>query len=106
MSRTPSLRNRRDFDRVVSSGARARRGCVQVYVAPAAEGPHLGLVVRVGPAGSVVRNRVRRRLRAAFERCSPPDRVDIVIRTDERAAGMDFQELVDSLCGALSEAHA
>jgi ribonuclease P protein component len=104
MPRIPSLRHRRDFDRVMSTGARARRGCIQVYVSPAIDGPRLGLAVRVGTAGSVVRNRVRRRLRAAFERCSVADAIDIVVRTDARAAEVDFQELVDALCGSIREA--
>lgn len=104
MPRTPSLKNRRDFDRVIASGGRARRGCVQVYVAPAEDGPRLGLAVRVGPAGSVVRNRVRRRLRAAFERCGVVERVEVVIQADRSAADVAFQELVEAVCGSIREA--
>jgi len=104
MSHIPSLRRRRDFDRVVARGARAGAGPLQVFVAPGSGGTRLGLAVRVKPAGAVVRNRVRRRLRAAFERCSIERPVDVVVRADERVACLDFQELVEMLCGSVARA--
>ncbi|MQA99571.1 MAG: ribonuclease P protein component [Actinobacteria bacterium] len=103
MSRTQSLRHRRDFDRVVARGARAAAGPVQVFAA-ASEVTRLGLAVGVRDAGAVVRNRVRRRLRAAFERCSIARPMDVVVRADDRVARMDFQELVSLLCGSLERA--
>jgi ribonuclease P protein component len=103
VARTQALRHRRDFDRVMAEGARAAAGPLQVYAA-ASEVTRLGLAVGVRPAGAVVRNRVRRRLRAAFEHCTTARPVDVVVRADGRVTGMDFQELVRMLCGCLERA--
>jgi ribonuclease P protein component len=103
MPRTHPLRHRRDFDRVVAEGARAAAGPVQVFAA-ASDITRLGLAVSVGRAGAVTRNRTRRRLRAAFELCSPTRPLDVVVRADERVMGMNFQELADNLCGSLQRA--
>lgn len=103
MAPTHPLRQRRDFDRVMAQGARAAAGPLQVFAAPSPE-TRLGLAVTVRPAGAVVRNRVRRRLRAAFERCPTAAPIDVVVRADGRVARMDFQELVRILCGCLERA--
>lgn len=103
MARTHPLRHRRDFDRVIAEGARAAAGPLQVYAAPSHE-TRLGLAVTARPAGAVVRNRVRRRLRAAFERCPSAAPIDVVVRADGRVARLDFQELVNMLCGCLERA--
>lgn len=60
----------------------------------------VGLVVRA-PQRAVVRNRIKRRLRAAFVACDPPVGYDVVIRADERAGAMDFTELTEALSDAL-----
>ena len=75
-----------------------------MFVAESSDSGRLGLAVTVRPARAVTRNRVRRRLRAAFERCTPARPVDVVIRCDGRASRMDFQELVKLLCGSLADA--
>jgi ribonuclease P protein component len=84
----------------MEQGTVSATGPVQVFAAPA-EVTRLGLAVTVKPAGSVVRNRVRRRLRAAFERCTVARPLEVVVRADARVARLDFQELVTILCGSL-----
>jgi ribonuclease P protein component len=62
------MRRSRDFDQVIKSAARARRGALLVQyraglrMPPAA--PLVGLVVGKAVGGSVVRHRVSRKLRA------------------------------------------
>ena len=62
------------------------------------------MVVRAPNA--VIRNRVKRRLRAAFREAGPVGGTDVVIRADERAAGKDFQEMVSIIRDALSGSRA
>ena len=71
-----------------------------MYVKPSAGAEaRLGLVVRAPSA--VIRNRVKRRLRAAFRQVGAESGTDVVIRADARAAGKDFQEMVALLKRAL-----
>jgi ribonuclease P protein component len=103
MSRRPPLRGK-DFRIVSDSGGRARRDGVSVTAAP---GPgRLGLTVPSSAGGAVTRNRIKRRLRAALARCGASSDVDISIRGDRVVAQMDFQILVDDVCGALAQAMA
>jgi ribonuclease P protein component len=89
-----------DFRRVLAEGRRAGDRGLVVYVGPAADRePRLGLVVRA--SGAVLRNRIKRRLRAAFRAAGPSGGIDVVIRADERAAGKDFQEMVAMIEDAL-----
>lgn len=67
------------------------------------DGPtRVGLVVgrRVGSA--VVRNRIRRRLRAAATAAVPAIGVDIAVEGDASVAGRDFQDLTGALSDAVS----
>jgi len=57
----------------------------------------LAVPSRVG--GAVVRNRIKRRLRASFVRASLPAGLDVVVRARAEAATMDFQELESTLAG-------
>ncbi len=56
----------------------------------------LGLAVKGRSLGAVGRNRVKRRIRAAFARCEASG-VDVVVRADGRAEGVAFQKLVEAL---------
>ena len=95
-----SLHRPADFSGVLATGARAGGRGMTVYVRRVDEGePRLGLIVRAPRA--VVRNRIKRRLRAAFRVAGPSGGADVVIRADERAAGKDFQEMVMMIEGAL-----
>jgi ribonuclease P protein component len=102
-----SLRSSRDFHRVLVQGRRARSGSIVAVVAPndEAERPaRVGLAVR-SSGGAVARNRIRRRLRGAYERIDAPMGYDIVVRADDRAGTCEFAGLVDDLEAAVTEAH-
>lgn len=63
----------------------------------------LGMSVRTGTRSAVERNRIRRRVRAAFAKTAPPG-YDVVVRADPSLAQVDYQELVSSMKDALSRA--
>jgi ribonuclease P protein component len=62
----------------------------------------LGLVVRARNR-AVVRNRIKRRIRAAFAACDPAPGFDVVVRVDERAEKMPFTDLIGTLSKALAD---
>jgi ribonuclease P protein component len=98
----------RDFRELLATGQRGRGGFLSLVARPRSDGglpSRLALAVRVS-GGSVVRNRVKRRLREAFRMAGPPRGYDIVIRAGEEVATVDFRELVDDLEGALKRAGA
>jgi ribonuclease P protein component len=99
-----SITSRRDFERVLREGRRARRGVTTVVAAPAApETLRLGLAVRARTGGAVARNRARRRLREAFWSAGPRPGHDVVIRSDERAASIAYDKLRSDLTAGLVE---
>ena len=51
----------------------------------------------------MVRNRAKRRLRAAFRECAPGPG-SVVVRTDAGAATVEFARLRADLCAALEQA--
>ena len=51
---------------------------------------------------AVVRNRIKRRVRAAFVACDPAAGYDVVVRVDERAEKMSFTDLIGALSKALA----
>lgn len=114
MKRVQSLTKSQDFERVMARGMRARRGCATVFalrrpVLGEDPGPEPGGGSRLGVAMSarkraVVRNRGKRRLRAAFLSCDPAPGYDVVVASDERAASSSFPDLLDDLAMALQEA--
>ena len=93
MARLQSLARSEDFRKVMRTGSRVRRGGIAVYCCRSSEGPRLGLAVRA--RNSVVRNRIRRRLKEAFRRTWGAEPCHVVVRADESALSMDFQELED-----------
>ena len=64
------------------------------------EPSRLGLAVR-SKRGAVARNRVKRRLRAAFVQADPVEGYDVVLRGDDRLLGVDYSTLVEDLRNAL-----
>lgn len=77
-----------------------------MFMAPSARpdtSPRLGLAVHTERRRAVLRNRARRRLRAAFARCPEAVGYDVVVRADQRAARAPFEELVRDLCDAVAE---
>lgn len=107
MSPRLALARSADFRRVYSAGKRARRDGLTVWVAPAEEPAgetRLGLAVRGSIGTAVVRNRLRRRLRAAFRAYDPVGGFDVVARADESLPGRNFQEMRSDLWAALAAA--
>lgn len=98
------MRSGRDFRRVLAQGRRATRNG---FVASALENrrpadpSRLGLAVRC--SGAVVRNRVKRRLRAAFLEVRPVNGYDIVVRADDRLLDIEYSNLVEDLGIALDQ---
>lgn len=67
--------------------------------APEPDGPsRLGLAVSARAVGAVQRNRIKRRVRAAFRGAAPAG-LDVVVRARPLAATADFQELEENLRG-------
>jgi ribonuclease P protein component len=106
MPATPALRSSRDFHRVRSSGARARSNGVTVWVAPGPEGVSGRLGLSARSRSAVERNRIRRRIRAAWREAGPTGSSDVVVGADEAALAPSFQELVNHLKSALNRAEA
>ncbi len=101
-----SLRSTRDYERLYSSGRRLSLDGLTLYVAPRpdrASPARLGLTVKGRSLPAVVRNRIKRRLRAAFDRCGVAG-VDVVVRGEQRVASLPFQQLVERLCGGIQAA--
>jgi ribonuclease P protein component len=103
------MRRSADFERTVRGGVRAGRSTVVVHLVTRTDpgpGPAVGFVVSKGVGNAVVRNRVKRRLRAlATERLAtlPPD-ADLVVRALGPAAEADYAGLGLDLDGALRTA--
>src|SRR5688500_19013908 len=101
MSRLPALRAGSDFRRVYDSGRKARRDGVTVFVAEGA-GPETrtGIVVPARVGTAVVRNKMKRRVRAILSRLELPDGADLVVRVAPAAECSSFQELENRVAGA------
>ena len=98
-----SLRTSAEFDHVLRSGVRARRGGVTLVATRRPAGrARVGLIVgrRVGSA--VLRNRVKRRLRAAVWEVGLPDGVDCVVIASKAVADVPF----GNVCGWIRQAKA
>ncbi|MGH2773908.1 MAG: ribonuclease P protein component [Actinomycetota bacterium] len=103
MRNPPSLRSGRDFRRVLERGRRASRdGLVAVAVVNSLPGEpsRLGLAVKCR-RGAVARNRVKRRIRAAFRLLEPIDGYDVVVRADDRVLATEYSRVVEDLGAAL-----
>jgi len=101
MKRPPSF-SKRDFERVLRTGTRTRARAGTFYVAPGTDPAipaRLGLAVPSRVGGAVLRNRIKRRLRASFVSASLPAGLDVVVRARPEAATLDFQELESTLSG-------
>jgi ribonuclease P protein component len=103
------MRRSADFERAVRGGVRAGRSTVVVHLVTRTDpgpGPAVGFVVSKGVGNAVVRNRVKRRLRAlATERLGTlPDGADLVVRALGPAAEADYAGLGRDLDGALRTA--
>lgn len=100
MARIPSLARSEDFRSVMRAGSRVRRDGITTYSSPgSAATSRLGVAAHARNA--VVRNRIKRRTRAAFRSVAGDARRDVVVRADESSLQMDFQQLVKMLERAL-----
>ena len=89
------------FERVLRNGVKVRRGEVTVVGIERAGGSaRVGLVVGRWVGTAVVRNRVKRRLRAALKEIDVPSGCDYVVIGRTAVARISFA----TLCGWLQEA--
>jgi ribonuclease P protein component len=98
------VRTRASFAALAATGRRARSGALRVtaVVGDPADLPCAAFAIArtVGPA--VVRNRLRRRLRAALVELAPPAGT-YLIAVEPVAAQRSYAELRDDLAGALAQ---
>lgn len=104
MTRLSSLRDAREFRRVLANGRRGRSDGVTVFATPARDHGRVGIVVpqRVGHA--VVRNRMKRRVRAIVGALPQRTDVDMVVRLEPAVVPLKFQELENHLVTAFERA--
>lgn len=99
-----SLRNSRDFRRVLNDGTRRRIGGIVVVDSPGKTGPpRVGLVVSRSCGSAVVRNRIKRRLRSAASAIELEPGIDYVIIANSEVAEAPYEKLVGWLRRATSE---
>ncbi|MBW3555518.1 MAG: ribonuclease P protein component [Actinobacteria bacterium] len=96
------VRDRPTFAALRSSPCRGRSGPIWIVRAPAlAEGPpRLAFAIGRRVGGAVVRNRLRRQLRAAFAAAAPAPGAYLMGAGPE-AAGLSFAELSALVCRAV-----
>ena len=93
MHKLGSLSRPSQFRAVLRDGRRLSAAGLETAAVSTENGVRIGLAVRA--ANSVERNRVKRRIRAAFlEASSRASGADVVIRADQRILIAPFQELV------------
>ena len=100
------IRDAASFARLRQTGRRARCGPLTVVWLPAdppdsSAPPRVAYAIGRKVGGAVIRNRLRRRLRAAFRSVSPARGTYLVIASPA-AASLSSSELTDALAGALS----
>ena len=96
-----SLSGAPQFEAVMRNGVRTRRGVITVVRMERGAGPaRVGLAVGRRAGKAVVRNRVKRRLRAALAEVGLPPGADYVVTAGASAASAPFE----ALCGWLREA--
>lgn len=97
------IRDRATFEQLRRSGAGRRAGPLTVVslVEPGSSEVRLGFAIGRKVGGAVVRNRLRRRLRAAVAELGPPPGAYLLIARPE-AAGLSFAELRVLLADGLS----
>lgn len=101
-----SVSTTRDFRQVYRSGRKGRRDGITVFALERQDEPgvRLALSVHRKVGGAVERNRLRRRLRAAFREHAADGRYDAVIRAEADAGRLSFQDLEVHVAGALTAA--
>lgn len=103
------MRRSADFQQAVRTGARGGRGSMVVHLMTRTDhgtGPVVGFVVSKAVGNAVVRNKVKRRLRALVKVHLAELPVDsgVVVRALPPAADLGFVELENDFRGALRTA--
>lgn len=99
-----TLRNSRNFRRVLRDGVRCRQGGIVMVGSPGSPGrPRLGLIVSKQCGNAVTRNRIKRRLRHAVDGLRLQPGTDYVIIASGQVADAPFHRLQDWLRHALEE---
>lgn len=99
-----TLRNSRNFRRVLEDGARSRQGGIVMVGSPGQPGrPRLGLIVSKRCGNAVKRNRIKRRLRHAADgqRLQPGN--DYVIIASGQVADAPYSEIRGWMARAVEE---
>jgi ribonuclease P protein component len=101
-----TLRNPREFRRVLSAGNRVRSGGVVVAATTGGEElPRVGLVVSKGSGNAVTRNRIKRRLRHAVRELRLQPGMNYVIIANSQVATVPFERVVEWLRRAVEIDH-
>jgi ribonuclease P protein component len=102
------LSDRSSFQELRRHGRRARRGPVTVtWLADGPTQPRAGFVVGKAAGGAVVRNRIKRRLRAGLRELQAGDRLPLgtyLVAAGPEAASMPWSALVSELTEAVTAA--
>jgi ribonuclease P protein component len=104
---TGRLRGRRTFAAIAQQGRTVRSGPLRVryVVASAHEAPAVGFAISKKTGGAVVRNRIRRRLRAAVAASVTPVTSGFyLISADTAAATVPFADLTVAVDAAFTKA--
>lgn len=96
LPRHERLRRRKDFLACYQEGKAVAQAHLVLYVRPQPSGRRFGFVVGKKVGKAVVRNRVKRRLRAACRECLPnlTDGFDAVFVARKNAAEVDYRQLL------------
>jgi ribonuclease P protein component len=97
------LRGRRAFTTLAQQGRTVRSGPLRVrFLAAPVDGPAVGYAISKAQGNSVVRNRIRRRLRAAIAAANVPLTSGLYLFSAETAvATMPFNDLVAAVVAAV-----
>jgi ribonuclease P protein component len=100
------LRRSGDFRRALRQGRRTTSRTVVVHAAAGSHGVRVGFAVSRAVGGSIVRNRVKRRLREAVRPQLDPlaqrGSWDIVVRATPQAAAASFDDLSADVARTMS----
>ncbi|WP_062070503.1 ribonuclease P protein component [Demequina sediminicola] len=96
-----------DFQSVMRRGTKSGRSTVVVYIKQTGNASSMaGFAVSKAVGGAVIRNRVKRRLRAIMATLLPtlPQGTSVVVRALPASASVDYQGLYSDVHGALRSA--
>lgn len=93
-----------DFRRILRSGVKSRSALGTIAIAPSGGPFRLGVIASKAVGGAVVRNRIKRIIRAAArERAHALAGWDVVVRCSETAGNAAFHEVLSFIDEALEK---